>query len=129
MDDLKHHILLCPGPFVTARIVQRTAPRVQQGFVHQNCAQAFTVLQSMGLWKTLFLNKHQLVYYKPLPTPAILHLLQASMKIQVDKEEYKAIFCTCNHSLFTHHQFDKLLSHAPHKDELIRQFGFSLIHQ
>jgi hypothetical protein len=84
MDDLKHHILHCPGPFVTTRIVQRTAPRVQQGFVHQNCKQAFSLLQSMGLGKTLYLNERQLVYYKPLPTQSILHLLQASMKIQVD---------------------------------------------
>lgn len=125
LHDLQEQILLCPGPFATARMVHRRSPKAQQGFVHQNCLKVFQDMQMAGLGTFIQPGRAQSVFYKLIPTVINKEAIERHLGRKHTWENYKDAFSTIPKMLLTPHQFNSLLHDAPAKDELAHSFGIT----
>ena len=88
--ELEKHILLHPGPFVTARIIsrrhQRLVPTVEVAVM------AMQMLQGRGLGQMMTLKQgNSKVFFKALPSPS-LQMALATLGVQLT--DYKSMFAT-----------------------------------
>ena len=123
--DLQQHILLCPGPFVTGRLVRRWAPQQQQAFARDKHIEAFESLVKGGLGSMHKFTEKETVYYKPLPEDNFQSKVLQKINSKATWEEYKAKFTHLHHSDWSPNQFNKLLDAAPEKEKLKDTYKFT----